>query len=108
MIITGCREGGLRNTVTLSLSLVDGQSLPVTLPSGTGTVQVLTGTLRGSRLGLECTWVLNMSDGSNPTGVVANCALTPFSTMEIPLDLAGPPGPSGSHIYSFGIQAPPG
>jgi hypothetical protein len=106
LITTGCREGGLQNTVTLSLSLVDGQPIPVTLPSGTGTVQVLSGILRGSRIGVECTWVVNMSDGSNPTGTVANCAISPFSTLEVPLDLGGPPGPSGSHIYSFGIQIP--
>jgi hypothetical protein len=33
-----------------------------------------------------------------------NCSLgSPLDIVELTLDLAGPPGPSGSHIYSFGF-----
>ena len=103
-LLVGCGDGTTRNTVTLSLSFVDGQPLPVTLPSTTGTVEVLSGILIGSRFGVECEWVVNLSGGSSPTGVVTNCAIGPTSTVTLDLDLASSGGPTGTHSYRFGLQ----
>ena len=104
LVFAGCGEGVLRNTVTLSLSFVDGQPVPVTLPSATGTVEVLSGNLRGSRLGVECEWVVNLSGGSSPTGIVTNCAIEPGSNVTLDLDLGSSSGPTGTHSYRFGLQ----
>ncbi|HEU4747920.1 MAG TPA: hypothetical protein VFS56_05420 [Gemmatimonadaceae bacterium] len=102
-LVAGCADGSFSNKVSLPLTFVDGQALPVTLPSGTGTVQVVSGTLSGSQLTVECTWVVNLSNGSSPTGTVQECSLFITDTETIALDLGGPPGPSGSHTYQFGF-----
>ena len=103
LVFAGCGEGTIRNTVTLSLSLVDGQPVPVTLQSATGTVEIQGGTLRGSRLGVECEWVVNLSGGSSPTGIVTNCAIEPTSSVTLDLDLGSSGGPAGTHSYHFGL-----
>ena len=102
LILAGCREPTARNTLSLPLLRVDNLSLPVTLPSGSGSVQVTSGRITGSRFELGCTWTITFSDGTR-TGSNPGCSLSsPFDIVELTLDLAGPPGPSGSHIYSFG------
>ena len=90
--------------MTLSLSFVDNQPVPVTLPSATGTVQVVNGILRGSRYGIECEWVVNLSSGTSPTGVVSNCVIGPMSNVSLDLDLSSSSGPTGTHNYRFGLQ----
>ncbi len=103
LLLTGCREATATNTLTLPLSTVDNLTLPVTLPSGNGSVQVTGGQIVGSRFQTGCTWTLTFSDGSR-SGSSVNCSLgSPLDIVELTLDLAGPPGPSGSHIYSFGF-----
>ena len=97
-LVAGCAEGSFSNRVSLPLTLVDGQELPVTLPSGTGTVQVLSGTLSGSQLTLDCTWVVNLSNGASATGTVGDCTLFITDVKAFELDLGGPPAPSGSHL----------
>ena len=103
LVLTGCAETTFSNKLTLNLTRVDGQALPATLPSGTGTVQVMSGTLVGSRFDLECTWTLNFSDGSSPTGTMDQCNMDQVLTHTIELDLGGPPLPSGLHSYNFGV-----
>jgi len=105
LLLGGCGEGSFTNKVSLPLTRVDGQSLPVALPSGTGTVQVVSGSLLGSQVGVECTWVLNLSSGSSPTGMVSNCSIAITEVVTLELDLGGPPGPSGSHSYQFGFSS---
>ena len=104
LIAAGCADGSFTSRVSLPLTQVDGQTLPVTLPSGTGTVQVVSGALSGSQLGTECTWVINLGTGTSRTGTVDECTISiaDFTTYE--LDLGGPPAPSGPHTYTFGFQ----
>lgn len=103
LLAAGCADGSYTNRVSLPLTQVDGQTLPVTLPSGTGTVQVVSGALSGSQLGTECTWVVNLSTGSSPTGTVEQCTISIADVETLGLDLGGPPAPSGSHTYTFGF-----
>lgn len=103
-LVTGCADGSYSNRVSLPLTQVNGQPLPVTLPSGTGTVQVVSGTLSGSQLTLECSWVVNLSNGTSPTGTVDDCSLFITDVKTFELDLGGPPSPSGPHLYQFGFD----
>lgn len=103
LLVTGCADTTFSNKLTLNLTRVDGQALPATLPSGTGTVQVMSGTLVGSRFELDCTWTLNFSDGSSPTGTIEQCNMEQALTHTIELDLGGPPLPTGVHSYNFGV-----
>jgi hypothetical protein len=103
LLLAGCADTTFSNKLTLTLTRVDGQALPVTLPSGTGTVQVVSGTLVGSRFELDCTWTINLSNGSSPTGTLEECAMDQTLTHTIELDLGGPPLASGLHSYNFGV-----
>jgi hypothetical protein len=103
IMVMGCSDSVFSNKLTLILSRVDGQALPATLPSGTGTVQVVSGTLVGSRFDSDCTWTINLSDGTSPTGTLDECAMDETLSHTIELDLAGPPGPTGVHSYNFGV-----
>lgn len=102
-IVAGCGEGSFSTRVSLPLTQVDGQTLPVMLPSGTGTVQVTGGALSGSQLGTECTWVVNFSTGTSQTGTIQGCAISVADITTRELDLGGPPAPSGPHSYTFGF-----
>jgi hypothetical protein len=104
LLVMGCSENVFSNKLTLNLTRVDGQALPVTLPSGTGTIRVMSGTLVGSRFDGGCTWTINLDDGTSPTGEVEDCDFgnDPL-TYSIDLDLGGPPRPSGVHSYNFGV-----
>jgi len=103
LLLTGCRERIFSNKLTLNLTRVDGQALPVTLPSGTGSVQVVSGTLVGSRFDADCAWTINLADGTSPTGTLDECNMDEVLTHTIELDLGGPPRPSGVHSYNFGV-----
>ena len=102
LLLTGCADTIFSNKLTLRLTRVDAQALPVTLPSGTGTIQVVSGTLVGSRFDTDCTWTVDLSDGSSPTGTLDECNMDQVLTHTIELDLGGPPRPSGLHSYNFG------
>lgn len=103
LLVAACGDGTATNTVTLPLVRVDGQALPVTLPSGTGTVQVTGGRLVGSRFGPNCEWRLEFG-AEVRTGTIVNCGLAPEVGVSLSLDVGGPPVASGSHTYSFGVQ----
>ncbi len=103
LLVMGCSDNIFSNKLTLNLTRVDGQALPVTLPSGTGNIQVVSGTLVGSRFDVGCSWTINLSDGTSPTGIVEDCVLAEALTYTVELDLGGPPRPSGLHSYNFGV-----
>ena len=103
LAVAGCTEGSFSNRASLPLRMVDQQTLPVILPSGTGTIQVLSGVLVGSRIVDGCTWTVNFGDGTSRTGTVAECRIPDSDIFDVTVDLGGPPGPSGSHVYRFTI-----
>jgi hypothetical protein len=103
LLLTGCSDTIFSNKLTLNLTRVDGLALPVTLPSGTGTIQVVSGTLVGSRFDADCKWTIDLSDGTSPTGTLDECNMDQALTHTIELDLGGPPGPTGPHSYNFGV-----
>jgi hypothetical protein len=102
LTLTACSDPVSFFRRTLPLAEVDNTALPVTLASGTGTVQVIGGSLETALNGV-CSWTVSLSGGTTRTGTVPECVFDLDERVTLTLDLGGPPAPTGSHAYEFGV-----
>ncbi|HWL39105.1 MAG TPA: hypothetical protein VNO75_02620 [Gemmatimonadaceae bacterium] len=103
LTLAACNEPTSFNRRTLPLALVNDAPIPVTLPSGAGTVEVISGTIQSNLATGICNWTVNLSGGISRTGTVPECVFFLDQNFSVTLDMGGPPAPDGPHLYEFGV-----
>lgn len=107
LLLAACGGGGDdygtgTNTNTLQLTSVNSQALPVTLSTGSGSVQITGGTVSGTANGPICNWRIFRAGASEPaTGTRSACPISPTDFIILDISMGGHPWPSGMHSYRF-------